>query len=165
MSAFTNRNPGIVGAILTSDKIYAELTVDGIHVDPVAAEVALRAKGLEMITLVTDSMQAAGLGDGMYIRPGNRKIIVENGAARLESGNLAGSILTMDRAVRNAVNMLHLSIPAAVSMATKVAATSLRLGDHKGRLDRGMDADVVLLRQDLKVDTAIIMGDVVFRAQ
>lgn len=165
MSAFTHRNPGIVGAILTSDKIYAELTVDGIHVDPVAAEVALRAKGSDKVTLVTDSMQATGLGDGMYLRPGNRKVIVENGAARLESGNLAGSILTMDRAVRNAVNMLHLSLPAAVSMASQVAATSLGLGEHKGRLDRGMDADVVLLRQDLEVDTAIVMGDVVFRSQ
>lgn len=164
MTPFSHRNPGIVGAILTSDEIYAELTLDGIHVDPVAAEVALRAKGLSKITLVTDSMQAAGLGDGTYIRPGNRKIIVKDSAARLESGNLAGSILTMDQAVRNAVGLLHLPLADAVAMASQVAAASLGLGTVKGTLACGMDGDVVLLGKNLEIAATIVTGEVAFRA-
>jgi N-acetylglucosamine-6-phosphate deacetylase len=164
MMPFSHRTPGIVGAVLTSDEIYAELTLDGIHVDPVAAEVALRAKGLSRITLVTDATQATGLGDGTYIRPGNRKIIVKEGAARLESGNLAGSVLTMDQAVRNAVHLLHLPLTDAIAMASQVSAASLGLGKTKGTLACGMDGDVVLLGKDLEISATIVAGEVIFQA-
>jgi N-acetylglucosamine-6-phosphate deacetylase len=162
MPSFQNREPGLVGAALTRDDLYVELILDGVHVDPVSAGLALRAKGLDKVVLVTDATQAAGLGDGIYVRPGNRKIIVEGGAARLESGSLAGSVLTMDRAVANAVRLLHLPLADALALAGRTAAHSLGLGGRKGTLAPGMDADLVILGESLEVRTAIVAGAVVY---
>lgn len=164
MAAFDHRNPGIIGAALTSDDIYAEIILDGIHIDPVAAKVALRAKGLDKVVLITDATQAAGLGDGVYIRPGNRRITVKDGAARLDSGSLAGSTLTLDRAVRNAVNLLQLPLADAVALATRTAANSLGIGATKGTLAPGKDADIVILGEKLDVRATLVGGMVVYRA-
>jgi N-acetylglucosamine-6-phosphate deacetylase len=164
MSSFDHRNPGIIGAALTNDAIYAELILDGIHVDPVAANVALRAKGIDKVVLMTDATQAAGRGDGVYIRPGNRRITVKEGAARLDSGSLAGSVLTLDRAVRNAVNLLHLPLADAVTLATRSAANSLGLGAAKGTLAPGKDADIVILGENLEVRSTLVGGVVVYCA-
>jgi len=163
MSAFDHRAPGIIGAALTSDSIYAELILDGIHVDPVAANVALRAKGIDRVVLMTDATQAAGLGDGIYVRPGNRRITVKDGAARLDSGSLAGSVLTLDRAVRNAISLLHLLLSDAVALATRSAANSLGMGATKGTLSPGQDADIVIMGKDMEVCTTLVRGAVVYR--
>jgi N-acetylglucosamine-6-phosphate deacetylase len=164
MPPFNHRLPGIVGAALICDDIYAELILDGIHISAGAAELALRAKGLDRVVLVSDATQAAGLGDGVYIRPGNRKVIVKDGAARLESGALAGSALTQDRAVVNAGEMLDLSPAAALSLAGQTAAGSLGLGASKGTLAPGMDADILVLDPDLNILTTLVAGKVVYQA-
>ena len=164
MTGLHHRQPGVVGAVLTSDDIYAELILDGEHVHPVAAQVAVRAKGINRLMLVSDATQAAGLQDGSYVRPGNRKIIVKNGTARLELGTLAGSVLTIDRAVQNAVKMLGLKLSEAFAIASRVPAESLGLGTSKGRLAPGMDADLVVLSQELEVLLTLVAGRVVYRA-
>jgi N-acetylglucosamine-6-phosphate deacetylase len=164
MPSLGHRNPGIVGAVLTLDAIYAELILDGVHIDPVAAQVALRAKGIDRIVLVTDATQAVGMDAGAYVRPGNRKIIVRDDAAWLESGSLAGSVLTMNRAVANATRFLHLPLADALALASRVAAQSLGAGATKGVLAPGMDADLVLLGEDMDIRMTMIAGKVVYRS-
>jgi N-acetylglucosamine-6-phosphate deacetylase len=163
MSPFTHREPGLAGAALEQDGIYAELILDGLHIHPAAARIALRSKGLERIMLVTDATQAAGLGEGVYVRPGNRKIIVKDGAARLESGTLAGSILTMDQAVANAKAFLGISLNQAVQLASRNVAESLHL-PAKGSLAPGYDADVTLFENDIRIKATFVRGQKVFQA-
>ena len=165
MTGFNHREPGAVGAVLVRDEVYAELILDGVHIHPAAAQVALKAKGPGRIVLVTDSTQAAGLGDGIYIRPGNRKVIVEGGTARLESGSLAGSVLTLNQAVANAMHFMNLDLPAAISLASKVAAESIGFGQSKGSLLVGKDADVIIVNDDLTVETTIVAGRIVYRRE
>lgn len=162
MAAFHHREPGIVGATFDLESIFVELILDGIHVHPAAARLALRAKGLNRIILITDATQAAGLGDGEYIRPGNRKIIVKDGSAQLESGVIAGSTLTMNRAVANAVKFLGLSLDQAVQIASRTVAESLNLST-KGSLAPGYDADVILIDDDVRVLAAFVAGRQVFQ--
>ncbi len=163
MSRFDHREPGAVGAVLVRDEIYAELILDGKHIHPAAAKLALRAKGAGRIVLVTDSTQAAGLPDGIYIRPGNRKIIVKDGEARLESGSLAGSVLTLDRAVANATRFMDLSLPQALTLASQTAAESIGWQDHTGRLEPGKDADVIVVDDHMAVEATLVTGLVVYR--
>jgi N-acetylglucosamine-6-phosphate deacetylase len=149
MRAFDHREPGIIGAALTNETVFAELTLDGIHVHPAAAEIALRAKGIDRVILITDAMQAAGLPDGVYIRPGNRKTIVKDGAARVENGSLAGSVLTLDKALRYAVQVLGVSTADAVKMASYNVALSLNLENQAGTLAPGLPADFTLMDENL----------------
>jgi N-acetylglucosamine-6-phosphate deacetylase len=163
MTGLHHRQPGVVGAALVRDDLYAEIILDGEHVHPVAVQVAIRAKGLSRIVLVTDATQAAGLKDGVYVRPGDRKIIVQDGAARLESGILAGSVLTLDQAVRNAVHLLGLSLPDAFAIASRIPAESLGLGGLKGSLAPGRDADLLVLSPDLHVLLTLVRGQVAYQ--
>ncbi|MFW5941712.1 MAG: N-acetylglucosamine-6-phosphate deacetylase [Chloroflexota bacterium] len=172
MSPLHHRHPGVPGFVLTEPRVYAELILDGYHVDPVVARLLLRAKGVERVTLITDATQAAGLGDGAYVRPGGREIVVRDGAARLRAERpeeqseqpLAGSVLTMDRAVGNATRWLDLSLPQAASMAGAVAAESLGLARQKGALAPGRDADIVLLEAKGRVRMTLVAGEVVYEA-
>jgi len=163
MTGLHHRQPGVVGAALVRDELYAELILDGEHVHPAAAKIAIRAKGLSRIVLVTDATQAAGLKDGVYVRPGDRKIVVKDGAARLESGILAGSVLTLDQAVRNAVHLLGLTLTEAFAIASRVPAESLGLGHSKGSLAPGKDADLLVLSKDLRVLLTLVCGRVVYQ--
>jgi len=114
--------------------------------------------------LVTDATQAAGLKDGTYIRPGNRKIHVLAGIARLESGVLAGSTLTMNNAVKKAVNLLELRLKDVIQMASFSAANSLKLEIRKGEISVGKDADFVVLDRELTVRTTFVNGEIVYNA-
>lgn len=164
MTGLNHRHPGAVGAALSRDDIYVEIILDGHHVHPAAAQVALRAKGVDRVVLVTDATQAAGLEDGVYIRPGNRKVVVKNRTVRLESGELAGSILTMDQAMRNATEMLALPLSEALALASRVPAESLGFGEYKGSLKPGKDADLVALSKDLQVLLTMVGGQVMHRS-
>ncbi len=107
----------MVGAVLSSQSVTAELIADLIHVHPGAIRVMLQAIGTERIVLVSDAMQATGLSDGEYIL-GNLTVIVKDGIARLIEGNLASSTLTLLKAVENMVTALGVSLPEAFRMAS-----------------------------------------------
>ena len=158
MRPFDHREPGIIGASLVDDSVFTEITLDGVHVHPGAAELALSAKGRQKVLLVTDAMQAAGQPDGVYYRPGNRKIIVKDGAARVESGSLAGSVLMLDNAVRYAIGILGVPADAAVQMASFNIARSLGLEDQVGSLAAGLPADLILLDADYNCESVYLNG-------
>jgi len=98
-----HREPGVVGAALSSPKLIVEMIADGIHIHPVVMKILTKAKENEKIVLITDAMRAAGLKEGTYDL-GGQEVIVTKGQARLKDGTLAGSVLTMDKAVKNMVN-------------------------------------------------------------
>lgn len=158
MTPLTHRNPGVVGAIMEEDCIYAELILDGIHVNYPAAKVLIRAKGVDKITLITDSMEAAGLEDGKY-NLGNQAVYVKDNAARLESGALAGSILSLNKAVYNAYTSLKLPIYEAVRMASLNSADSLHMYDI-GEIAVNKKADIILFDENVDVTCSLIDGNV-----
>jgi N-acetylglucosamine-6-phosphate deacetylase len=160
MREFHHRAPGAVGAALTSEAM-VELIADGIHVHPGAMKLLYLAKGVDRICLVTDAISAAGLADGEY-RLGGLQVFVEGGIARLADGTLAGSTLTMDRAVKNFMEFTGCSLPEAVRCATLNPARLLGIDDRKGSLEVGKDADIVIFDEDLTVHYTIISGEVVY---
>ncbi|MDF2626666.1 MAG: N-acetylglucosamine-6-phosphate deacetylase [Symbiobacteriaceae bacterium] len=162
MRGLHHREPGTVGGALTLPGITVELIADGIHVHPASMRVAVNARGADQVLLVTDAMAATGMPEGEY-RLGELAVIVKDGAARLVSdGALAGSVLTMDAAVRNMVNLVGVSLPEAVAMASLNVARKQRLDHRKGAIAPGKDADVVLLDQNLRVMETIVEGTTVY---
>lgn len=154
MSPLASREPGTVGAALARDDAYAELILDLHHVHPVAFRAAVAAKRGRLL-LITDAIRAAGLGDGES-ELGGQRVTVAHGAARLADGTLAGSVLTLDQAVRNAVAS-GLTITNAVELATAVPADYLGLND-RGRLVEGARADIVVLDEELQVQQVFVGG-------
>jgi N-acetylglucosamine-6-phosphate deacetylase len=149
MRPFTHRDPGVIGAVLTSSEINAELIADGVHVEEGAMKLLLKAKGYERVTLVSDGLSATGMPDGKYML-GGFEVTVTNGVCRNAAGILAGSTLTLDRALRNVVN-LGVPLADAVRMLTLNPANLLGVEFKKGSLRVGADADVLLLDQSLRV--------------
>ncbi|SEC60155.1 N-acetylglucosamine-6-phosphate deacetylase [Terriglobus roseus] len=125
MRGLTQREPGMLGVVLDADKLYAELICDGIHTTPEAVRLWLRMKGLEHAILVTDGMAATGMPDGDYLL-GDMLAHVENGVA-MHDGALAGSVLTMDRAVANVQTFTGIDLPSAVRLASRNPAAMLGL--------------------------------------
>jgi N-acetylglucosamine-6-phosphate deacetylase len=163
MAPLHHRQPGVVGAVLNRDDIYAELILDGIHLHPATATLVLRAKGLDRTVLITDAIAATGAGDGTYFGFGGQKITVKNGSPLLDSGVLAGSTLTMDQAVRNAVRLLGLTFEQAIKLATQTAAESLGFETQttKGVISPGKDADLIILDDNLNVLLTMVAGEIV----
>ncbi len=162
MQGLHHRDPGTLGAVLVEDRIYAQVIADGVHVHPAMVKLLIRAKGLNRTILITDAMRATGLSDGTYML-GDSEVIVAGGIARLASGSLAGSTLTMDAAVRNVMAFAGLTLPQALQMATAVPAEALRLAGHKGVLAPGADADIILLDGEAQVVMTMIGGNIVYR--
>jgi len=150
MSGFNSREPGVVGAVLVHDELTAELICDGIHVHPAAMNLLIRVKGPERVVLVTDAIRAAGMPDGEYIL-GKQRIVVKDGVSRLESGDFAGSTLTMDRAVRNIMRLVGTPLETAVKMATTNPAAVANVQENKGSLEPGKDADIVIIDDEVNV--------------
>jgi N-acetylglucosamine-6-phosphate deacetylase len=163
MSGFQPREPGVIGAVLDSDKVTAEVIADGIHIHPASLRMAIRQKGVERICLVTDSMNAAGLGDGDF-RVGGLDVIVQGGQARLkESGALAGSVLTLNRALKNILRWTGLSLSQAIKMASSTPARVLGLDDQVGSIQPGKYADLVIFDEDFNVVDTIMRGRSILR--
>jgi N-acetylglucosamine-6-phosphate deacetylase len=162
MPPLHHRAPGVIGAVIDLPEISCELICDGIHVDPVAMRLLHRAKGTDGVRLVTDAMAAAGMPDGVY-RLGGRPVTVTNGRAVLQGGeSIAGSTLTMEAAVQNAVRFLGTSVEEAVAMAATNSARLLGLGDRKGAIEAGLDADLVVLDERLAVQATMHAGQWLF---
>lgn len=158
MTPLTHRNPGVVGAIMEHDQVYAELILDGIHVSYPAAKVLLKAKGLDKVILITDSIEASGLADGQY-KLGNQAVFVKDNSARLADGTLAGSILAMNNAVKNAYQNLGLTINEAVNLASYNPAKNLNLIDL-GEIAVNKTADIIMFDEDINVDFVMIDGNI-----
>lgn len=156
MRPFTHRDPGVIAAVLTDPELTAELIADGVHVAGPAMQVLLLAKGLDQIILVSDGIAATGMRDGNY-RLGNFEVTVSGGVARNSEGKLAGSTLTLDRALRT---MVSLGVPLidAVRMATVLPARRLGLAGKKGLIAVGADADILALTPDLRVAGVMTRG-------
>ncbi len=158
MSPLGHRAPGLVGAALEGGGLWAGLIADGHHVHPAALRIALRAKqGPGRLFLVSDAMPPAGSMDDSFAL-GGRTVTRRGGRLTLADGTLAGSDLTMDRAVRFAIEHLHQPLAEALRMASLYPAQFLRLDADRGRIAPGFAADMVLLDDDLSVRVAWIAG-------
>ncbi len=145
MNPLAHREPGVPAAALNLREIFPELIADGIHVHPAVLSLSARQAG-ERLCLITDSMMATGMSDGLY-GLGGRQVTVTGGVARTGAGNLAGSTLTLDRALRNMRHLAHVPPEKAVPMATENVARSLGLAD-RGRIAVGLRADLCLMDSD-----------------
>lgn len=160
MSPFHHRNPGVVGASLTEKGLTVEVIADFIHSHPTSVELAFRQKGAERLILITDAMRAKGLAPGVYDL-GGQDVQVTRKDARLADGTLAGSILTMDAAIRNVQSITGCSLNELVSMTSANAAKELGLS-NKGSLQEGTDADVAILDDSFTVQLTICRGTIAY---
>jgi N-acetylglucosamine-6-phosphate deacetylase len=156
MRPFSHRDTGVLGAVLTSPEVTAEIIADGVHVDDPAIRLLLAAKGTARVILVSDATSATAMPDGRY-RLGTFEVTVSGGVCRSAEGHLAGSTLTLDRAVCN-IAALGVPLGEAVRMATQNPAQLLSLEKQKGVLTAGADADIVLLDEAFRVQRVIIAG-------
>ncbi len=157
MRPLDHREPGIVGEMLTDSRLSADIIADGIHLDPAIVELFLKAKGVDAAVLITDAISATGMPDGRY-RLGSFEVEVKNGRC-LAGGKLAGSVLTMDRAVRNVMQFAHWNLQHAVRLATLNPARVTGLA-NRGKLEAGAEADFVVLSPTGEVRNTIVRGEV-----
>ena len=156
MTPFTHREPGVVGAIFDTD-ITTETISDGVHISYPSLRTAYKVKTTDKVLLITDAMMACGMPDGTYSL-GGQPVISKNGAARLESGALAGSILTMDKAVQNVYHNTDLPLHEVVKMASYNGAKFIGVEDKKGKIALNFDADLLILDESLEVQHVYIAG-------
>ncbi len=156
MRPFSHRGTGVIGAVLTSPKVSAELIADGVHVDEAAMRMLVELKKPERVILVSDGISATGMPDGKY-QLGMFEVKVSSGVARNAEGKLAGSTLTLDRALRNMV-ALGVPLASALRMVTANPARQIGLGARKGALAAGADADLVFLDDKLEVSGVMTRG-------
>lgn len=154
MGGIEGRAPGPPGALLADSQAFVEVILDTIHVHPTGFLLA-RAAAPGRVLLITDAMRAAGLGDGES-ELGGQPVTVRAGKATLADGTLAGSVLTLDAALRNAVRA-GVPLPEAAAMLSAVPAASLGLSD-RGRLEPGLRADLTVLAPDLNVVQVYVAG-------
>jgi N-acetylglucosamine-6-phosphate deacetylase len=160
MRAFSHRDPGIVGAVLSDDRIFAEIIADGIHVAPEVVRIFAKAKGSSRIILATDATSATGMPDGHYAL-GNSQVHVQGGVCRDAEGRLAGSTLTQDRALKNLLRWTGWRLDDALLALTANPAQALAL-EGRGCIEPGTFADLVLLDKNLDVDRTYVSGKLVF---
>jgi N-acetylglucosamine-6-phosphate deacetylase len=158
MTPLHHREPGIVGAVFDTD-ITTETISDGIHISYPSLRIAYKQKGLDKVILITDAMMACGMPDGKYSL-GGQDVFVKNGAARLKEGNLAGSILTLDDAIRNIYKNSNYKLYEIVKMATYNAAKHCKVDNKKGLIKEGYDADLVLFDENINIKKVIIGGKI-----
>jgi N-acetylglucosamine-6-phosphate deacetylase len=157
MTGLHHRDPGVVGAALTSVDATAELIADGVHVHQAALRVAVSAMP-HRIALITDAMRACGLADGSY-KLYDYDVTVADGTARLADGTLAGSVLTMGNAVKNMVELAGLPVETVIPLATEVPARIAAVADRKGKIEMRYDADLVLLSEKFEVERVWVGGN------
>ena len=156
MRRLEHRDAGLLGAILTEHAVTADIIVDGIHVEPTVVDLFLRTKGVDAAVLITDATSATGMPDGVY-HLGHFEVEVKNGRCT-SHGKLAGSVLTLDRAVRNVMDFAGWTLQNAVRLATYNPARVLGLEKTKGVIACGADADFVVLNKSGEVMHTIIGG-------
>lgn len=163
MTPLHHREPGTVGAVLSSPEIRAELIADNLHVHPAVMRILYAAKGPHGVILITDAMRGTGMPDGEYPID-ERIVLVKDGAARLPDGTLAGSTLSMERALRNLIAATGHPLEVVWPCSSLNAARALHLADRKGSIEAGKDADLVLLDAALEVRMTVAEGRIVYEA-
>ncbi len=156
MRPLDHRDPGIIGEVLTDDRLSADVIADGIHVAPAVVKLFLQAKGSERAVLITDAISAAGMPDGRY-QLGPIEVDVKDGKCT-SGGNLAGSVLTMDRAVRNVTQFAGWSLRDAVRAASLNPSRAVGMAGERGTLAAGAAADFVVLNAAGEVLKSIVGG-------
>jgi N-acetylglucosamine-6-phosphate deacetylase len=157
MRPLEHRDPGLLGQILTDSRQSADFIADGIHLDPAIVKLILEAKGPEKTVLITDATAATGMPDGVY-RLGSLEVVVKEGRCT-SNGRLAGSVLTMDLAVRNVMRFTGCDLQLAVRLASLNPAQVAALPD-RGRLEAGAMADIVVLTAGGEIRNTVIAGEI-----
>ncbi len=158
MSSITSRSPGVVGAVLESDAVAAEIICDGHHVHPSLVSMAIRLKSASRMMAITDATAVAGLPAGSRARLGDQTIIAGERTAVLEDGTLAGSILTMDGAFRMLVTVMRIALPDAARMCATTPAAAVGMSEI-GSIAPGKWADLAVLTRDLRVTQTYLAGE------
>jgi len=170
MSGVTRRNAyryaGVIESAFLIDGIDVEIIADGIHLPPPLLKLVYKIKGAGKTALITDAMRGAGMPEGDSVlgsRNNGLKVIIEDGVAKLpDRSAFAGSVATADRLVRTMVKMADIPLLEAIQMATATPARIMKIGDKKGELVFGKDADLVIFDDEINVETTIINGKIVF---
>jgi N-acetylglucosamine-6-phosphate deacetylase len=165
MSGLHHRKPGLAAACLNEPGIHAELICDGVHVDQRMIQLAWKAKGREGITLITDATAAQGMGDGDYML-GDFQIKVRGPRCMLMDGvTLAGSVLTMNIAARNAMKFTGMNLIDAANAASLMPAQACGVAARKGSIEAGKDADIAVLHPDFSVSETIRAGTIAYKSE
>jgi N-acetylglucosamine-6-phosphate deacetylase len=162
MPTLHHREPGLVGALLTDPRPTVGLIADGIHTHPSIVRVAWRTLGNTRLNLVTDAMAALGMPPGRHVL-GDFRVTVDQTGARLDDGTLAGSVLSLDQALRNLITFSGCSLAEALPTVTTTPAKLLGLADRRGQLAPGFAADLVLLSPELEVVMTVVHGQVAYQ--
>ncbi|WP_054861478.1 N-acetylglucosamine-6-phosphate deacetylase [Gracilibacillus sp. JCM 18860] len=162
MRGFHHREPGgVVGAAWNNDSLMVEIIADGVHSTKEAVQIAYQQKQENKLILITDSMRAKCLKDGVYDL-GGQEVTVKNQEATLKDGTLAGSTLKLGDGFKNIIQFTDCSIEAAICMSSQNAAKELGIYEKKGSITVGKDADIVLLNEDNDVITTICRGNIAY---
>ncbi len=160
MRAYHHREPGILGAVLENPKVSVELIMDLVHVHLSTTRLVCKLKPKDKVIIVTDAIRATDMPDGVY--KNRYELHVKNGEVRLPDGTLAGSNLTLDKALRNLVFKLGISLKDAVAMMTVNPAKDIKVDDEIGSIEVGKRADLVILDKKLNVMKTIVGGEIAF---
>ena len=163
MPALHHREPGLVGALLADPRPAVGFIPDGVHTHPAILHLVWQILGGARLSLVTDAMAALGMPPGQHLL-GDFEVVVDESSARLTDGTLAGSILSLDAALRNLIAFTGCSLAEALPALTTTPAGLLGLSDRRGRLAAGHVADLVLLSPDLQVVTTVVEGEIAYQA-
>ncbi len=162
MPALGHREPGATGAFLWDDRVYCELITDGFHVNPAFFKLLRRIKG-DKLVMITDCLRAAGLSDGEYVSGGLR-VHVRGIKCLLDNGTIAGSMLHLNKGVKNMIDLGEAQVWEAVAMASANPAAAMGIADAKGALEPGKDADVAIFNAEFDAQKTIIGGKVIYDA-
>lgn len=160
MPTLHHRQPGLIGALLADGRMTIGLIADGVHVHPLLVKLAWQAAA-GRLNIVTDAMAALGMPPGVY-NLGDHRVTVDETGARLPDGTLAGCVVSLDTAVRNLIAYTGCTLPEAVGAVTTTPANLLGLGQRKGRIAPGCDADLVLLTPELQPAMTLVSGQIVY---
>lgn len=160
MTPLSHRAPGVVGAIFDSN-LTTETISDGIHISYPALRISYKQKGTDNVLLVSDAMEACGMPNGIYSL-GGQDVVVQGGAARLKTGSLAGSVLTLDKAVCNVYKNTNYPLYEVVKMASYNGAKHCKIQNTKGQIKEGYDADLLLFDDNIHVQKVFVGGNLVY---
>ncbi len=156
MAPLNHREPGVLGAVLTDDRVHTEIIGDFGHVAPAIVKLVYKAKGDSLVNFVSDSMLAAGLPDGIYEDAGTKNI-VKNGLSYLENGTINGSASTILKSVKNALK-IGIPLESAVKMASYNSAVSLSVDNECGKIAEKMRADIIICDKKINVEHTFVGG-------